>query len=552
VLTIANGHASAHAPANGANGTHPALPPLTDRHLADLRDSGLSDEQIEACGFHSLRTAAEVEKVLRWKSYDGSLGPCLCIPFFDPDGKPMAGYSRLKPDRPMKRESGDRPKYETPKGSSNRAYLPPGTRAALADPRVELVITEGEKKAAKADQEGFPCIGLVGVYGWHKKRQRGADGKAQGDRELIGDLAGIAWRGRSVKICFDSDAVTNPNVRDAESHLAEALQKQGAAVLVVRLPPGPSDAKGKPGKVGLDDYLVAHGPDAFRRLLAAATEPAKPNTQPASPTGVQVILAYYRERYRPVFKRGNSIHTADGRDVPMTEAVAVADSDLIAQLYKAKDAPRDGEGNVKRSNLPRFFTTWAKVAWGDLLKLLPDEDQAELGNVELAAEDFRRLVRDALLTEIVLGTVVRGGMDDVTQTERRSLIEWCERFAKAGPWRSIRSKKCWCKTRDLGGGEIELMVAVRHELFAQLKADRRLCEMGPNRFSRRAERYGVGKPDPDERPHGQRAVVLSREFVADLTAGLPEPVEPAADDLFTEAERQQAAIDNLRGPGLTP
>ena len=102
------------------------------------------------------------------------------------------------------------------------------------------------------------------------------------------------------------------------------------------------------------------------------------------------------------------------------------------------------------------------------------------------------MVRDAMLCEVVLGTVVRGASEEVTQTERRSLIEWCERFAKVGPWRSIRSKKCWCKVKDLGGREIELMVAVRHELFAQLRADKRLCEMGPNKFTRRAERYGVG------------------------------------------------------------
>ncbi len=40
---------------------------------------------------------------------------------------------------------------------------------------------------------------------------------------------------------------------------------------MVRLPGGPDGAK-----VGLDDYLLAHGADAFRELLAAAQPPAKP------------------------------------------------------------------------------------------------------------------------------------------------------------------------------------------------------------------------------------------------------------------------------------
>lgn len=168
---------------------------LTPRHLADLRASGLSDEQISACGFRSLRAAGDVEKVLRWQGYGESLGDCLAIPFFDAAGKPI-DYSRLKPDRPRKsNEDGNPIKYESPKGSSNRAYFPPGTRAALTDPSAPLIVTEGEKKSAKADQEGFPCVGLVGVYGWQKKRLRNADGKPQGDRELIDDLARIAWHG---------------------------------------------------------------------------------------------------------------------------------------------------------------------------------------------------------------------------------------------------------------------------------------------------------------------------------------------------------------------
>lgn len=47
-------------------------------------------------------------------------------------------------------------------------------------------------------------------------------------------------------------------------------------VKVVRLPPGPPDADGNPTKLGLDDFLVAHGPDAFRKLLGAATDAEPP------------------------------------------------------------------------------------------------------------------------------------------------------------------------------------------------------------------------------------------------------------------------------------
>jgi putative DNA primase/helicase len=260
---------------NGA-ATDKALANLTPRHLADLRKSGLSDQQIAACRFHSLQAPASVQKVLRWKRYNGELGDCLAIPFMDAEGK-RTEYVRLKPDQARKgKEDGKSVKYESPKGSSNRAYFPPGTLAALKDPSQALVVVEGEKKAAKADQEGFACIGLVGVYGWQKKRAKDQDGKAQGERQLIDPLASIPWQGRPVFLGFDSDASTNPNVRRAEWEFAEVMARHGAAVKVVRLPPGAPGPDGTPAKVGLDDFLVAHGPDAFWELLAAAVDPTPP------------------------------------------------------------------------------------------------------------------------------------------------------------------------------------------------------------------------------------------------------------------------------------
>jgi hypothetical protein len=197
------------------------------------------------------------------------------IPFSQADGSPT-GYVRLKPDRPRRDRKGRPVKYESPRGQPNRGYLPPGcTPAAAADPRLRLLVTEGEKQAAKAGQEGFPCVGLVGVYGWQKKRPKGPDGKGAGPRQLTPDLAAAPWQGRPVYVAFDSDAAGNDKVRWAEWHLAEALRGQGADVRVVRLPGGKA-ADGGPAKAGLDDYLVAHGPDALESLLAQAGPPGRP------------------------------------------------------------------------------------------------------------------------------------------------------------------------------------------------------------------------------------------------------------------------------------
>jgi putative DNA primase/helicase len=249
---------------------------LLPQHLADLKKSGLSDDTVAACRFRSVADAAEAGRILGWKRPPSGMGSFLAIPFFGPDGKPNC-FTRLKPDKPRTSKKDGKPvKYESPLGAGNRAYFPPGTVAALADPTVPLLLTEGEKKAAAADQNGFPCVGLVGVYGFHKKRKAGPDGKKTGPRVLIDDLAAVAWGGRTVYVCYDSDLADKPEVAAAEWHLAEALKARGAVVKVVRLPSGP---KGE--KVGLDDYLLPHGADEFRKLLKAAKAPRKPSRRKA-------------------------------------------------------------------------------------------------------------------------------------------------------------------------------------------------------------------------------------------------------------------------------
>src|SRR5206468_149394 len=157
-----------------------------------------------------------------------------------------------------------------------------------------------------------------------------------------------------------------------------------------------------------------------------------------------------------------------------------------------------------------------------LLKALPEEDDAELSATGTAREEFRQMVRDAMLSEVTLATTIRVGPKVKEQRiERHSLIGWCLAFVKPGPWRSIRDKLCWCRYDELPGGELVLRVAIRHGVFTQVKADRRLVVMKENTFTRRAKRYGIGTSSRDERPHGRSAIVLHDELVADLTASMP-------------------------------
>jgi hypothetical protein len=163
---------------------------------------------------------------------------------------------------PVSSKTGKSQKYIQPSSTPTRLYVPLRVHATLADATARLLITEGEFKALAATQMGFPCVGLSGIDCWHGRRKT----------TLSPDLAQISWKDREVCIVFDSDAATNKDVLRAECELAAALVDQGAKVKVVRLPPGPEGAK-----VGLDDFLVAHGPSEFFKLIQIASDPAVPD-----------------------------------------------------------------------------------------------------------------------------------------------------------------------------------------------------------------------------------------------------------------------------------
>ncbi|MCG2684363.1 MAG: DUF3854 domain-containing protein [Planctomycetales bacterium] len=238
---------------------------LLPHHRTHLHLSGLSDASIADAGFYSETDPAAVMRLLRWQRPAVELGACLILPFFHGDGS-RNGFARIRPDRP--RADGDGVvKYEQPRGVSPRVYFPPAAAAAIADVTQALGITEGEKKSLAATQVGCPCVGLCGVWSWQKPGS-----KTNGDRELIADLAAIQWRGRAVWLCFDTDEKRNPNVNFARAELARVLTDLGARVVFVDLPHGPRDADGLPGKVGVDDEIVARGEVAFRQLVQSALE----------------------------------------------------------------------------------------------------------------------------------------------------------------------------------------------------------------------------------------------------------------------------------------
>ncbi|HEU0096426.1 MAG TPA: DUF3854 domain-containing protein, partial [Rhizomicrobium sp.] len=229
----------------------------------DLGRSGINAETADQCGLFDVEDASAI-----YPDFDA--GPAVVIPYYHPDGElmtfqrdgetlPFCRVRYLQP--PVTRPSGfggaaKAQRYGQPGRSGTRAYFCPTVPWSdlMADAEEPVIITEGEKKGIAACAAGFPTIALGGVFNFTS----GAD-------DLMPELAEFQWSGRKVFICFDSDALNNPNILCAEARLVDELQRRrGAECFLIRLPQEGDN------KVGLDDFLLQYGADAFKGLLKNA------------------------------------------------------------------------------------------------------------------------------------------------------------------------------------------------------------------------------------------------------------------------------------------
>lgn len=158
----------------------------------------------------------------------------MLIRYFGIDGKPLRKppFYRIRYLGPLvgfDAATGKERRYIQPGGVGAAPYFPRIARTnwkmIANDPGRDLIITEGEMKAACATKLGFPTIGLGGVWNFKQKNQA-----------LLPELQAFEWDGRTVFIAYDSDATEKPLVRLAERRLAAALVARGANVRIMRLP----------------------------------------------------------------------------------------------------------------------------------------------------------------------------------------------------------------------------------------------------------------------------------------------------------------------------
>jgi len=243
-------------------------------------------------------------------------------------------------------------RYSQPPDSPPGVYWAPFTRwdLVLADAKVPLVVTEGEKKAAIATKLGLPTVGLGGVWSFRSKKM-GA--------RLLPELASVQWDERTVLIAYDSDAALNTDVCRAEQALAEELTRAGAIVKIVRLP---ELVEGE--KCALDDYLVAEGVERFVEL----SESSEPYSLGRELHRLNAEVIYVQDP-------GFMVVRSDGQIVRAHDFTAhrYADRQYTRQAFDAKGMPK-----MEVRQLAPDWVKWPLRAVAKRMVFAPGEEEITL------------------------------------------------------------------------------------------------------------------------------------------------------------------------------
>lgn len=331
---------------------------FNDAAAQKLESSGLTMEQASQCGMHSVNNACALDDQFQAQ-------PALVLPYFDITGRPLRPH-KAWPDfyrlrylgetdvKGFKEAAGVKPsRYTQPRNTGVCAYFPrlADWAAIAADPTEPLLVTEGELKSAKATAEGFPTIGLGGIYSFRSS----ANGVF-----FLPELEAFEWARRKVTIVYDSDFEKNPMVCAAINALAEELHERGALVHVAFLEDVYPDDENR--KTGLDDFLVERGDDDLIRIL-----------KDAEPWGITARLWQMNKEVAYVRDPGMVVAQRTGQKMDCSKFGAHSDWATVS-VPERKMRP-DGTMAVTKTAGGPMWLKWPLRRAVDKLSYIPGEDQ---------------------------------------------------------------------------------------------------------------------------------------------------------------------------------
>ncbi|HEX5543636.1 MAG TPA: phage/plasmid primase, P4 family [Micromonospora sp.] len=275
-----------------------------------------------------------------WATNEDRYYPGILIPLWSPTGAKIS--YQWKPRVAVPNRDGKKMKYASQQGRSSVLDVHPrwttlhdGVVPPIRDTTQALWITEGVKKADSLTSRGAVTIALNGVYNWRS------------NLGTLGDWEDVPLTNRTVYVCFDADATTNPMVLRAMTRLGRWLKSKGADPRYV-IPPA---HLGETATKGVDDYFAAGGTIDELLERAARTPPQPPSQEdPFTDSALAELVAHdaLADQYLHVTNLG--WYTYDGRvwkpvaDGAAVEAVREYLRDRYrAALAEAADALRRGD-----------------------------------------------------------------------------------------------------------------------------------------------------------------------------------------------------------------
>lgn len=322
-----------------------------------LESSGLTLEQASQCGMYTVNTATQLDEQFESQ-------PALVLPYFDTNGKPLRAHPKW-PDfyrlrylgesqvKGFAEAAGVKPnRYSQPRNTGVCAYFPQlvdweQIRKDTAEP---ILITEGELKAAKATAEGFPTIGLGGVYNFRASNQ---------GIFFLPELEKFEWARRKVTIVYDSDFETNAMVCSAINALADELHERGALVHVAMLE---NIFEEENSKTGLDDFLVARGDNDLIEVL-----------RQAEPLGISKRL--WQMNGEVVYIRDPGMVVAQRTGQKMDCSKFSAHSDWATQSVPERKFLPNGTISFAKTSAAPVWLKWPLRRVVDKLSYLPGEER---------------------------------------------------------------------------------------------------------------------------------------------------------------------------------